>query len=132
MARSTCSKHNMIANLDKTELNLDFHAVIDFLTGSSINYSLLVNPDIIGPWIQEFWATAASGWEEPDVPYITAKVAGRNIRITEASIRTDLMFNDEEGSVRFDKQVLWDTLRDIGYEGSLTKLTFEKSLFSPH
>ncbi|PWA84621.1 ribonuclease H-like domain, Reverse transcriptase, RNA-dependent DNA polymerase [Artemisia annua] len=126
------NKHNMIANLDKTELNLDFHAVIDFLTESSINYSLLVNPYIIGSWIQEFWATAASGWEEPDLSFITAKVVGRNIRITEASIRTDLMFHDEEGSVRFDKQVLWDTLRDIGYEGSLTKLTFEKPLFSPH
>ena len=45
----------MIANLEKTQKNVDFHGIIDFLTGSSINYSLLVNPKIIGPWIQEFW-----------------------------------------------------------------------------
>ena len=49
--RPTVNKHNMIANLDKTQLNVDFHGIIDFLTGSSISYALLVNPDIIGPWI---------------------------------------------------------------------------------
>lgn len=53
--RDTCRKHNMIANLDKTASNIDFHAVIDFLTGSSLNFAPLVNLDIIGPWIQEFW-----------------------------------------------------------------------------
>ena len=48
--RPTISKHNMIANLDKTNENVDFHAIIDFLTGSTINYALLVDPDVIGPW----------------------------------------------------------------------------------
>ena len=52
--RPTISKHNMVANLDKTGANIDFHSIIDFLTGSTINYSLLVDPDVIGPWIQEF------------------------------------------------------------------------------
>ena len=131
MARSTCNRHNMIANLEKTELNVDFHDMIDFLTGSSINYAILVNPDIIGPWIQEFWATAEAGWEEMDIWFIKARVAGRAIRISEESIREDLMFNDEEGTACFAKEVLWDNLRDIGYEGSLRKLTFEKPLFSP-
>ena len=79
--RSTVNKHNMIANLDKTQLNVDFHGVIDFLTGSSINYALLVNPDIIGPWLQEFWATATSGLEEYEA-FIQGMVAGRQIRIT--------------------------------------------------
>ena len=81
----------MIANLDKTPKNVDFHAIIDFLTGSSINYAILVNPDIIGPWIQEFWATATSCWEEDDISYIEATVEGRAIRITEATIREDLL-----------------------------------------
>ena len=71
----TVNKHNMIANLDKTQLNVDFHGVIDFLTGSSINYALLVNPDIIGPWIQEFWATTTSALEEEE-SFIRATVAG--------------------------------------------------------
>jgi hypothetical protein len=76
----TVSKHNMIANLEKTQLNVDFHAIIDFLTRSSINYAFLVDPDIIGPWIQEFWNTPTSGLEEEE-DFIQATVAGRQIRI---------------------------------------------------
>jgi hypothetical protein len=129
--REICSKHNMFANLEKTQSNVDFHAIIDFLTGYSINYALLVNPDIIGPWIQQFWATAKSGLQD-DESFIQAVVAGRTIRITEATIREYLLFHDAEGTVRFDRQILWDTLRDIGYEGDLTKVTFQKPLFSPH
>ncbi|GJY28626.1 hypothetical protein Tco_0404393 [Tanacetum coccineum] len=54
----SCNKHNMIACVEKTAQNADFYQVIDFLTGCSINYSLLVDPDLIGPWLQQFWATA--------------------------------------------------------------------------
>ncbi|GKE50264.1 hypothetical protein Tco_1481522, partial [Tanacetum coccineum] len=61
-----------------------------------------------------------------DVAHIEAKVAGKKILVSEASVRTDLMFNDED-----DNQVIWDTLRDIGYEGSLTLLSFSKPPFSP-
>ncbi|GJU49082.1 hypothetical protein Tco_1218637 [Tanacetum coccineum] len=46
---------------------------IDFLTGSSINYSLLVDPDLIGPWLQQFWATASLKVIN-DVPHIRAKL----------------------------------------------------------
>ena len=67
-----------------------------------------------------------------DDSVIQAKVVGRIIRVSEATIREDLLFNDEDGAVKFDKQVLWDTLRDIGYEGDLTKLTFKKPLFCSH
>ena len=126
--RPTISKHNMIANLDKTNENVDFHAIIDFLTGSTISYSLLVDPDVIGPWVQQFWETA----REVDDSVIQARVVGRVIRVSEASIREDLMFNDEEGTVKFHKQEIWDALREFGYEGDLTKLTFQKPLFSPH
>ena len=121
----------MVANLDKTDLNVDFHDIIDFLAGSTINYAILVNPDVIGPWIQEFWAIADVGCEDLDKWFITATVAGRKVKISEAQIRADLQFNDEEGTVCFAKQVIWDTLRDLGYEVSLRKQTFEKSLFSP-
>lgn len=129
--RPKISKHNMIANLDKTQKNVDFHAIINFFTGSSINYALLVHPDIIGPWIQEFWNISTSGLEEEE-DFIQVTVAGRQIRITEATIREALLFNDEEGTVLFVKQVIWDELREIGYEGALNKLTFQKALVSPH
>ncbi|GJT63113.1 putative ribonuclease H-like domain-containing protein [Tanacetum coccineum] len=66
-----------------------------------------------------------------DVPHIRAKVAGKKILISEATIRADLLFDDENGVDCFPKQVIWDTLRDIGYEGNLAHLTFSKPLFSP-
>lgn len=42
------------------------------------------------------------------------------------------MFDDEGGSVLFAKQDVWNALRDIGYEGSLNKVTFQKAMVSPH
>ncbi|GJU46484.1 hypothetical protein Tco_1203750 [Tanacetum coccineum] len=111
----TCNKHNMIACVEKTAQNADFYQIIDFLTGCSINYSLLVDPDLIGPWLQQFWATATLQVIN-DVPHIRAKVAGKKILVSEATIRADLLFDDENGVDCFPKQVIWDTLRDIGYE----------------
>ncbi|GJT53229.1 putative ribonuclease H-like domain-containing protein [Tanacetum coccineum] len=43
-----CRPHNMIACVEKTAHNADFYQIIDYLTGCSINYSLLVDPDLIG------------------------------------------------------------------------------------
>ncbi|GJR82682.1 hypothetical protein Tco_0153467 [Tanacetum coccineum] len=36
----SCAKHNMVAYLEKTDGNTDFHEIIDFLTRSSIHYAL--------------------------------------------------------------------------------------------
>ncbi|GJZ98314.1 hypothetical protein Tco_0670767 [Tanacetum coccineum] len=126
----SCNKHNMIACVEKTAQNADFYQIIDFLTGCSINYSLLVDPDLIGPPCFNNWATATLQVIN-DVPHIRAKVAGKKILISEATIRADLLFDDENGVDCFPKQVIWDTLRDIGYEGNLAQLTFSKPLFSP-
>ncbi|GJY56311.1 retrovirus-related pol polyprotein from transposon TNT 1-94 [Tanacetum coccineum] len=100
-----CKKQTIVAiSSTKTERNADFHEVIDFLTGCYVNYALLVSPDVIQQ---------------------------KKILVSEALVRTDLMFNDEDGTNCFDNQVIWDTLRDIGYEGSLTLLSFSKPLLSP-
>ncbi|GJU17712.1 hypothetical protein Tco_1145678, partial [Tanacetum coccineum] len=93
-------------------------------------YSLLVNPDLIGPWLQQFWATASLR-SINEVPYIRALVAGKRILISEETIRADLLFDDADGVDCFPKQVIWDSLREIGYEGNLAQLTFSKPLFSP-
>ncbi|GKC60875.1 hypothetical protein Tco_1088473 [Tanacetum coccineum] len=126
----TCNKHNMIACVEKTEHNADFHQIVDYLTGCSINYSLLVDPDLIGPWLQQFWATASLR-SINEVPHIRAMVAGKRVLISEETIRADLLFDDADGVDCFPKQVIWDSLRDIGYEGNLAQLTFSKPLFSP-
>ncbi|GKE62351.1 hypothetical protein Tco_1512718 [Tanacetum coccineum] len=127
---NSCNKHNMIACVEKTERNADFHEVIDFLTGCYVNYALLVSPDVIQKWIQQFWNTTKERMIN-EVTHIEAKIAGKKILVSEASVHTDLMFNDEDGTNCFDNQVIWNTLRDIGYEGSLILLSFSKPLFSP-
>ncbi|GJU33762.1 hypothetical protein Tco_1182116, partial [Tanacetum coccineum] len=120
----------MIACVEKTAHNADFYQIIDYLTGCSINYSLLVDPDLIGPWLQQFWATASLRVIN-EVPHIRAMVAGKRVLISEETIRADLLFDDADGVDCFPKQVIWDSLRDIGYEGNLAQLTFSKPLFSP-
>ncbi|GJX43109.1 putative ribonuclease H-like domain-containing protein [Tanacetum coccineum] len=68
------------------------------------------------------------GFEDPaqsnqvinDVPHIRAKVAGKKILISEATIRADLLFDDENGVDCFPKQVIWDLLRDIGSDPKST------------
>ncbi|GJX58970.1 putative ribonuclease H-like domain-containing protein [Tanacetum coccineum] len=64
-----------------TAHNADFYQIIDYLTGCSINYSLLVDPDLIGPWLQQFWATASLRVIN-EVPHIRAMVAGKRILIS--------------------------------------------------
>ncbi|GJT65249.1 hypothetical protein Tco_1016729, partial [Tanacetum coccineum] len=102
----TCNKHNMIACVEKTENNVDFHQIINYLTGCSINYSLLVDPNLIRPWLQQFWATASLRVLN-DVPHIQATVAGKKILISEATIRSDIQFDDADGVDCFPKQVIW-------------------------
>ncbi|GKB11421.1 hypothetical protein Tco_0845344 [Tanacetum coccineum] len=112
----TCNKHNMIACVEKTAQNADFYQIIDFLTGCSINLLSVGFIMILWPHgLQQFWATATLQVIN-DVPHIRAKVAGKKILVSEATIRADLLFDDENGVDCFPKQVIWDTLRDIGYE----------------
>ncbi|GJV23507.1 hypothetical protein Tco_1376202 [Tanacetum coccineum] len=101
------------------------------LAGCSINY-LFVSGSLINRsrGFKEFWATASLRVIN-EVPHIRATVAGKKVLISEATIRADLLFDDTDGVDCFPKQVLWDSLRDIGYEGNLAQLTFSKPLFSP-
>ncbi|GJX36218.1 hypothetical protein Tco_0247775 [Tanacetum coccineum] len=100
----TCNKHNMIACVEKTAHNADFYQIIDYLTGCSINYSLLVDPDLIGPWLQQFWATASLRVIN-EVPHIRATVAGKKVLISEETIRADLLFDDADGVDFLNKQL---------------------------
>ncbi|GKF13359.1 hypothetical protein Tco_0054821, partial [Tanacetum coccineum] len=67
---NSCNKHNMIACVEKTERNADFHE------------ERMIN----------------------EVAHIEAKVSGKKILVSEALVRTDLMFNDEDGTNCFDNQ----------------------------
>ncbi|GJW47345.1 hypothetical protein Tco_0078991 [Tanacetum coccineum] len=126
----TCNKHNMIACVEKTAQNADFYQIIDFLTGCSINLLSVGFIMILWPHgLQQFWATATLQVIN-DVPHIRAKVAGKKILVSEATIRADLLFDDENGVDCFPKQVIWDTLRNIGYEGCAKALNSKCCSFS--
>nr|GEU60540.1 hypothetical protein [Tanacetum cinerariifolium] len=49
----------MVAYLLKSDASEGFNQIIDFLNGSSIKYSLTVNPNIYVSCIKQFWTTVA-------------------------------------------------------------------------
>ncbi|GJR05925.1 hypothetical protein Tco_0528909 [Tanacetum coccineum] len=93
--------HNMVAYLEKTEGNAEFHEM-------SAKSKIIKN-----------------------VRYITAKVVGKPVSISKASIRSDLLFDDADGIDSLPNQAIFDAIQLMGYEGDLTVLTFNKALFSP-
>ncbi|GKB63537.1 putative ribonuclease H-like domain-containing protein, partial [Tanacetum coccineum] len=99
-----------------------FHG-LDFLTRIYINYALTVSPIVSTSFVEQFWNSATSKTIN-NVSQINAKVAGKSVTITEASIRRDLLFNDADGIDCLSKQAIFDNLSLMGYEGDLTKLTF--------
>ncbi|GKC13452.1 hypothetical protein Tco_1010234 [Tanacetum coccineum] len=126
----SCPKHNMVAYLEKTDGNAEFHEIIDFLTRSSIHYALTVSPVISTTFVEQFW-TSAKSQTINNVRYINAKVAGKPVTISEASIRSDLRFDDVDGIDSLNNQAIFDAIKLMGYEGDLTVITFNKALLSP-
>ncbi|GJU08973.1 putative ribonuclease H-like domain-containing protein [Tanacetum coccineum] len=59
-ALESCPKHNMIAYLEKTEGNVEFHEVIDFLRRSYIYHALTVSPVVSTTFVEQFWTSAKS------------------------------------------------------------------------
>ncbi|GJV94097.1 hypothetical protein Tco_1541910 [Tanacetum coccineum] len=123
----SCPKHNMVAYLEKTAGNAEFHEVIDFLARSSIHNALTVSPVVSTTFVEQFWMSAKSKIIN-NVRYITAKVAGKPVSISEASIRSDLLFDDADGIDSLPNQAIFDAIQLMGYEGDLTVLTFNKAL----
>nr|GEU60934.1 hypothetical protein [Tanacetum cinerariifolium] len=125
-----CAKHNMVAYIEKTYGNTEFHEMVDFLTRSSIHYTLTVSLDVCTSFIEQFWNSATSKTFN-NVSQIKAKVAGQRVVILKASIRRDLLFNDVDWIDCLSTHAIFENLALMRYEGDLTKLTFQKALFSP-
>ncbi|GJX59112.1 hypothetical protein Tco_0290502 [Tanacetum coccineum] len=123
-------QHNMVACLEKTEENAEFHQIVDFLSTCSINYALTVSPTIYASYIEQFWNTATSKTVN-SVKQIHAIVDGKAVVISESSVRSDLLFNDEDGIACLTNDEIFENLALIGYEQLSTKLTFQKGSFSP-
>nr|GEV05319.1 hypothetical protein [Tanacetum cinerariifolium] len=52
-----CDYHNMIAVLEKTEHNIEFHQIVDFLEDFHIKYALTISPTVYVSHIRQFWST---------------------------------------------------------------------------
>ncbi|GKC01986.1 hypothetical protein Tco_0993596 [Tanacetum coccineum] len=97
-------QQNMVACLEKSEGNADFHEIVDFLTTSTVHCALTL---------------------------IHATIAGKTIVISESSVRSDLHFNDEDGITCLTNDAIIENLALIGYESDSNKLSFQKGLLSP-
>ncbi|GJY56963.1 hypothetical protein Tco_0456078 [Tanacetum coccineum] len=115
----SCPKHNMVTYLEKTNGNAEFHEIIDFLARSSIHNALTVSPVVSTTFVKQFWMSAKSKIIN-NVRYITAKVADKPVSISEASIRSDLLFDDADGIDSLPNQAIFDAIQLMGYEGDLT------------
>ncbi|GJV29980.1 hypothetical protein Tco_1386428 [Tanacetum coccineum] len=109
----SCPKHNMVAYLEKTDGNAEFHEIIDFLTRSSIHHALTVSPVVSTTFVEQFWTSAKSKIIN-NVRHITAKVAGKPVSISEASIRSDLLFDDANGIDSLPNQAIFDAIQLMG------------------
>nr|GEY06347.1 hypothetical protein [Tanacetum cinerariifolium] len=84
----------MVACLERTVGNAEFHQIMDFLTSSPIHYALTVSPTIYASYIEQFWLTKSKTVN--DMKQIHAKVDGKTMVISKSSVRSDLYFNDED------------------------------------
>ncbi|GJR32317.1 putative ribonuclease H-like domain-containing protein [Tanacetum coccineum] len=94
----SCPKHNMIAYLEKTD-----------------------SPVVSTTFVEQFWTSAKSKTLN-NVRYIDAKVAGKPVSILEASIRSDLLFDDADGIDSMTNQAIFDAIQQMWYEGDLTNV----------
>ncbi|GKC89715.1 hypothetical protein Tco_1150364, partial [Tanacetum coccineum] len=100
--------------LEKTDGNVEFHEIMDFLTRSSIHFALTVSPVVSTTFVEQFWMFAKSKTIN-NVRYITATVVGKPVTILEASIRSDLLFDDADGIDTLNNQAIFDTIQLIGF-----------------
>ncbi|GJV04625.1 hypothetical protein Tco_1338194 [Tanacetum coccineum] len=116
----------MVACLEKTDENAEFHQIVDFLSTCSIHYALNVSPTIYASYIEQFWNTATSKTVN-SVKQIHVIVDGKAVVISESSVRSGLLFNDEDGITCLTNDEIFENLALMGYEQLLTKLTFQKA-----
>nr|GEU77019.1 hypothetical protein [Tanacetum cinerariifolium] len=96
MTLTFADTHNMIAYLTKSDASERFNQIIDFLNGSSIKYTLTVNPHIYVSCIKQFWTSVAVK-KVNDVTRLQALVDKKNVIITEDTVRDALRLADVEG-----------------------------------
>nr|GEV69228.1 hypothetical protein [Tanacetum cinerariifolium] len=97
-------QHNMVAYLEKSDDNTEFHQIVDFLSSYTIIYAHTVSPTIYASYIEQFWNTASSKTIN-SMKQIHATGDSKAIVISESSVRSDLLFDDEDGEPKKDTEL---------------------------
>nr|GFA98828.1 synaptobrevin, longin-like domain protein [Tanacetum cinerariifolium] len=122
--------HNMVAILEKSEHNVDFHPMVYFIEASPLRYALTVKPTVYVSHIRQFWSTARIETKKEGTK-IHATVDGILRTITESSLRRNIKLKDEEGISSLPDTELFENLTLMGYNISPNqKFTFQKGQFS--
>nr|GFA06857.1 synaptobrevin, longin-like domain protein [Tanacetum cinerariifolium] len=120
----------MVAILEKSEHNIDFHPIVDFVEASPLRYALTFKPTIYVSHIRQFWSTARIETTKEETQ-ILATVDGVHRTVTESSLRRNLKLQDEEGISSLPDTELFENLTLMGYNISPNqKFTFQKGQFS--
>ncbi|GJR74308.1 putative ribonuclease H-like domain-containing protein [Tanacetum coccineum] len=106
-------QHNMVACLEKTTRNLEFHEIVDFLTSSLIHHALTVSPTIYISYIEQFWNTTSSQTVN-NAKQIHTTVYSKAVVVTKASIRSSLLLNDADGTACLTNEAIFQNLALMG------------------
>ncbi|GJS75215.1 hypothetical protein Tco_0725096 [Tanacetum coccineum] len=128
----------MVACLEKTAGNSEFHEIVDFLTSSLIHHALTVSPTIYISYIEQFWNTASSQTVNNEKK-IHATVDSKAVVVTEASIRSYLLLNDADGTACLTNEAIFQNLALMGFSTNIAsaviclatnqKFNFSKLIF---
>nr|GEV63450.1 hypothetical protein [Tanacetum cinerariifolium] len=120
----------MVAILENTEHNTDFHQIVDFLEVSHIRYALTISPAVYVSHIRQFWSTTRIETTNQETKILTT-VYGKPQTIFESSLRRHLKLNDEEGISSLPDAKLFENISLIGYNILPNqRFTFQKGQFS--
>nr|GEU41630.1 hypothetical protein [Tanacetum cinerariifolium] len=130
----------MVVFLSKPTESDGFEQIVDFSNAHPIRYALTVNPTIYISCIEQFWSTAMAKTINGEAQ-LHARVDGKKIIITEASIRRDIQLADEEGvdylpnSTIFEQLALmgttaWNEFSSIVASAIICLATNQKFIFS--
>nr|GEW47602.1 hypothetical protein [Tanacetum cinerariifolium] len=116
--------HNMVAILEKSEHNVDFHPIVDFIEASPLRYALTFKPTVYVSHIRQFWSTARIKTTEEGAK-ILATIDGNLRTVSESSIRRNLKLNDEAGISSLLDAELFENLTLIKGEACPTDSGFK-------
>nr|GEU97354.1 uncharacterized mitochondrial protein AtMg00810-like [Tanacetum cinerariifolium] len=119
-ASSSCGQVLWIQN---QLLDYGFEQIADFLNANPIKYALTVNPTIYVSCIEPFWSTTVAKTINGEAQ-IHVRVDGKKVIVSEASVRRDLQFTDEEGVDCLPNSTIFEQLASMGF----VSLFLEKQL----